>query len=219
METGREIADGLIDLYKRGIDRTRIRENLALTSEERLRRLQDLQRFVHEVRKSGERARRRRQLKTCEPLLRSLAGRGVEFLLIGDVAALHHGSMRSGCDVEILYRATPANVRRLVRALAPLQPRTRAATPGRADTAAFLRERSVELATDAGPIDCHRRVAGIPAYDVVRRRAVEAHVFDIPCRFLSLDDLIAAMRRSTRLQDLDTAAELETIREQRRHRK
>src|SRR5690242_15807796 len=60
MQAPRNSIDEIIDLYKRGIDRGLIRENLALSPDERLRRLQDLQRFAHEMRKSGERVRRRR---------------------------------------------------------------------------------------------------------------------------------------------------------------
>jgi len=41
----------LIALYKRDVDRTLIRENLRRTPEERLRALQELQRFAEELRR------------------------------------------------------------------------------------------------------------------------------------------------------------------------
>ena len=52
--------DEIIEIYKRDVDRTLIRENLRLTPEERLQRLLELQRAADEVREAGERARRTR---------------------------------------------------------------------------------------------------------------------------------------------------------------
>jgi hypothetical protein len=44
----------VIELYKRDVDITLIRENLKLTVEERLRNLQKLQRFAEELREAGK---------------------------------------------------------------------------------------------------------------------------------------------------------------------
>ncbi len=49
--------DPVIEAYKKDVDRTLIRENLKLSHEERLFKLMDLQRFAHELRQAGERAR------------------------------------------------------------------------------------------------------------------------------------------------------------------
>ncbi len=47
----------VIERYKRDVDRTLIRENLRRTPEERLRGLQEMQRFAAEVRRAGSRRR------------------------------------------------------------------------------------------------------------------------------------------------------------------
>lgn len=52
-------ADPLIQLYKEGIDRTLIRDNLRKSFEERLLTLQRMQAFVAEVQKAGEELRRK----------------------------------------------------------------------------------------------------------------------------------------------------------------
>jgi uncharacterized protein (DUF3084 family) len=49
--------DPVIELYKQGVDRTLLRENLRRTPEERLRALQELQRLAEEVRRAGARLR------------------------------------------------------------------------------------------------------------------------------------------------------------------
>ncbi|MGH7455759.1 MAG: hypothetical protein ACRENG_30670 [bacterium] len=48
----------IIELYKRDVDRTLIRENLKLTVEQRLRNLQNLQRFAEELREAGKKLRK-----------------------------------------------------------------------------------------------------------------------------------------------------------------
>lgn len=55
------VADPVTELYKLGVDRTLIRENLRRSPEERLRALEDLQRFAEEVRVAGEAMRQRRK--------------------------------------------------------------------------------------------------------------------------------------------------------------
>ena len=52
-------SDPLIELYKSGIDRTLIRENLRKSHEQRLIDLQQMQYFVAEVRKAGDEMRRK----------------------------------------------------------------------------------------------------------------------------------------------------------------
>lgn len=49
--------DPVIERYKQDIDRTLLRESLRLTVEERLIKLQQMQRFVEEVRRAGREAR------------------------------------------------------------------------------------------------------------------------------------------------------------------
>jgi hypothetical protein len=50
--------DPVIEAYKKDIDRTLLRENLKLTPEERLLKLQSFVRFLSEVRAAGRRSRK-----------------------------------------------------------------------------------------------------------------------------------------------------------------
>jgi hypothetical protein len=49
--------DPVVEVYKRGVDRTLILENLRLTPDERVRNLVRLQRAAEELRKAGRAAR------------------------------------------------------------------------------------------------------------------------------------------------------------------
>lgn len=48
--------DPVIEAYKRDVDRTLLRENLKLTLEQRLRKLQDFVQFTTMLREAGRRA-------------------------------------------------------------------------------------------------------------------------------------------------------------------
>jgi len=63
-------------------------------------------------------------------LISLLAAGGVEFIIVGGAAATAHGSARLTQDLGIVYRRTPENISRLVRALAPHEPYPRGAPPG-----------------------------------------------------------------------------------------
>ena len=50
--------DPVIEAYKKGVDRTLIRENLKLTPEERILKLQDFVAFAVELQEAGRKLRR-----------------------------------------------------------------------------------------------------------------------------------------------------------------
>jgi hypothetical protein len=56
----------IIELYKRDVDITLIRENLKLTVEQCLRNLQKLQRFAEELREAGKKLRKADAQKVSE---------------------------------------------------------------------------------------------------------------------------------------------------------
>jgi hypothetical protein len=51
--------DPVVEALRKNVDKTLIRKNLALTPEERLKQLMELQRFAEELRRAGREARRR----------------------------------------------------------------------------------------------------------------------------------------------------------------
>ena len=65
-----------------------------------------------------------------ERLFAALVNGGVEFIVIGGMAATAHGSAHVTVDLDIVYRRTSENVERLAMALLPLQPYLRGAPPG-----------------------------------------------------------------------------------------
>ena len=70
-----------------------------------------------------------------EGLLEALSGAGVEFILVGGVAATVHGSARLTQDIDVVYARAGENLERLVAALAAHGPYLRGAPSGRSNSA------------------------------------------------------------------------------------
>lgn len=51
--------DPVIEAYKKDVDRTLLRENLKLTVQQRLEKLEQFCKFVYEIREAGRRSRER----------------------------------------------------------------------------------------------------------------------------------------------------------------
>jgi len=151
-------------------------------------------------------------------LLRALSESGVEFVLVGGVAGIVHGSTRLTVDVDAVYRRTAENIDRLVLALTPYHPYLRGAPPGlpfRWDAATIKRGLNFTLTTDIGDVDLLGEVTGGGGYDNLAGSTLSIRVFGIECRCLTLDKLIEVKRAAGRPRDFEAIAELEAIREQR----
>ncbi|HEY4956092.1 MAG TPA: hypothetical protein VII02_14530 [Gemmatimonadaceae bacterium] len=150
-------------------------------------------------------------------LLGALDKTGVEYILIGGVAATVHGSSRLTQDVDICYARTDANVDRLVRALRPLKPYLRGAPRGLPFewSAVTLRAGlNFTLTTTAGEIDLLGEVTGGGSYNDLMRHTIEITLFTHRTRCLNLEWLIATKRAAGRPRDLEAIAELEALREE-----
>jgi len=143
---------------------------------------------------------------------------GVEFVVVGGTAATIHGSARLTSDLDIVYRRTPENMRRLVTALAAHRPYLRGAPPGlpfRWDEDTLRRGLNFTLTTALGDIDLLGEIAGGGRYESLHPRSVAVTVFGVACLCPDLETLIALKRAAGRPKDLEAIAELESLRDER----
>jgi predicted nucleotidyltransferase len=147
-----------------------------------------------------------------------LARGGVEFIVVGGVAATIHGSARVTRDLDVVYRRTPENLQRLVAALSPSAPYLRGAPPGlpfRWDEETLRRGLNFTLTTSIGDIDLLGEIAGGGDYEALLPSTAPVEAFGIELRCLTLEKLIQVKRAAGRPKDLEAIAELEALREER----
>ncbi|HZL37243.1 MAG TPA: nucleotidyl transferase AbiEii/AbiGii toxin family protein [Tepidisphaeraceae bacterium] len=150
-------------------------------------------------------------------LLGTLRTNGVEFVLVGGMAAIVHGSSRLTEDLDIVYRRTPENMDRLARALSPHQPYLRGAPPGlpfQWDAATIQRGLNFTLDTSLGQIDILGDITGGGSYDALAPHCLSLEVYGMPCLVINLERLIYVKRAAGRRKDMDAIAELELLRDQ-----
>ena len=156
-----------------------------------------------------------------EALLRRLVAAGVEFVVVGGVAARAHGSAMSTDDLDITAPLTVENVRRLLSAVDGLNPRY-AMTPDKRRVTEpaehFANFKNLYLLTDLGRLDILGSVPPVGEYDQIASRAEELTVYDIKVRVIALEDLIAVKADIGRPKDRHVELELRAIRELRAKR-
>ncbi len=150
-------------------------------------------------------------------LLERLTDAGVEFCIVGGIAAVLHGATRSTVDLDIAAPFTESNLRRLLGALDRLDARHATRPDLRVADEPIERLLSFRLLlieTDMGRLDVLREVSPLGDYSALH--TVELDVGPRRCKVLDIDDLIAVKRSLDRPQDIEVAAALEAIRERSR---
>jgi predicted nucleotidyltransferase len=145
-------------------------------------------------------------------LIETLNRHGVEFIVVGGVAAVLHGAPVTTFDLDALFRVNESNARRLLTALEELHARYRGhAPPLRPTLKDVLAGGHLLLATDAGPLDMLGFIGDQERFEdfadaIVR---IEAEGLQVP--ILGLADLIRVKRALSRDKDLPALRLLEAL--------
>lgn len=154
-----------------------------------------------------------------KPLLVSLASHGVDFVVIGGIAAIAHGSPKLTKDLDICYATDDANLEALAATLGELNARLRGVTedlPFAPDASTLRLTEVLTLETDQGWLDLLARPAGSPAYERLRRRAERVDLEGVSVLVASIDDLIEMKLAAGRDRDVSEVEELKLIRRLRK---
>jgi hypothetical protein len=110
-------------------------------------------------------------------LIEVLADAGVEFIVVGGVAAAAHGAIRATVDLDVVYRRTNDNLQRLANCLAPLRPYPRGAPPGLPflwDERTLQNGLNFTLTTPLGSVDLLGEITGGGGYEELKHRSMES---------------------------------------------
>ena len=155
------------------------------------------------------------------PLLERLVAGQVDFVVIGGLAAVVHGSATITRDLDVVYSADHENLDRLGAVLVALGARLRGVTddvPFVPDGRTLRRTRVLTLDTPDGRLDLLAEPDGSPPYERLRERALRADLDSVEVRVASLEDLIAMKKAAGRPKDLVAVEELEAIQRLQRER-
>jgi hypothetical protein len=146
-----------------------------------------------------------------------LVNAGVEFIVVGGVAAILHGSARATYDVDFIYSRTEENIQRLANALAPYNPYLRDAPPGLPfawDAKTIRTGLNFTLTTSLGDVDLFGEVAGGDTYQDLLPRSVEVEAFGVRFKCVDLPTLIRIKEAAGRPKDREAIAELRVLLEE-----
>jgi hypothetical protein len=137
-------------------------------------------------------------------LLAALCDSGVEFIIVGGVAAVLQGAPITTTDLDIVHRRTPENVSRLLALLLQLDATMRydMARRGLRPTAEMLAGKGqINLSTSLGPIDPLCQLHEGQGYDELLPHSIAVHDEGRLLHVLDLPMLIAAKTQAGRPKD------------------
>lgn len=154
-------------------------------------------------------------------LLKRLVAHGVDFVVVGGIAMVAHGSARVTRDLDICYATDEANLEALGAAMVELGASLRGVSddvPFVPDAQTLRRTTMLTLNSPDGPIDLLVGPEGAPSYDVLRAHADRVTIDGVAVLIASLDDLEAMKRTAGRGKDKLDLEEIEAIRRLRARR-
>ena len=147
-------------------------------------------------------------------LFRVLAEHGVDYLVVGGVAAQVHGRRRTTKDLDVTPAPDPANFKRLAAALVALDAHPVELGPSAPiPTAEQLRAAPVvpPLTTRHGELHILNDVPGATAYAGMRTRALTTDIDGIALHIVGVDDLIRMKQTAGRPSDLEDIEAMTTV--------
>ena len=127
-------------------------------------------------------------------ILGVLLNEGVEFVLVGALAAVAQGAPVTKHDVDIGHARGEANLDRLMSALAKLNARYRGRGSGNRlppDRSALATAGHSLFMTDLGPLDCLGAIEEGRGYDELVALSLEVALDGRPLRVLGLETIVA----------------------------
>jgi hypothetical protein len=153
-------------------------------------------------------------------ILRVLEEHGVEYVVIGGIAARIHGWPRATRDLDVTPQTTPENLVRLSAALVDLGAKLRVTGIEEGvsftfDSRTFSSFTTMTLTTDHGSLDLAFRPDGTGGFDDLAQAAEPFDVFGLRIRVASLDDVIRSKTAANRLKDREALNSLRELQEVR----
>jgi len=137
-------------------------------------------------------------------IIRRLREQEVDFVILGATAAIAQGAPIGTIDLDLGYRRTQENIKRLVRALKPFHPRLRGvdeALPFTFGVHSISKGCNFTFVTDVGDLDLLGHITGLGDYDAMIANAVSLRMFGRSVLVMGLEDVIRSKKAAGRAKD------------------
>ena len=138
------------------------------------------------------------------PLLRALNAGGVDYVVVGGLAGMAHGSTYPSFDLDIAYPREAVNLERLAGVLRELGVKLANAPedlPFQIDAKTLFNGANFTFDTPLGRFDILGSIDGISSYEELSAAASAGEIEGEPTRVASIDHLIAMKRAANRPKD------------------
>jgi Nucleotidyl transferase of unknown function (DUF2204) len=134
---------------------------------------------------------------------RLLNENSVEYVIVGGYAVAFHGFVRATKDIDVLFRNTPANIKRLMSALVGF---------GIQESDMIMNTfseqgRIIRMGSPPMMIELINAVGGV-TFDEIWQNKVSGHYGNVSVFFLSKNDLLKSKKAAGRPQDIRDLEEL-----------
>jgi len=137
-------------------------------------------------------------------LFAPLVHHGVDFVMVGGMAGLSHGSSYPSYDLDIVYARDRGNIERLVESLREIGVRLRGAPddlPFLLDVKTIENGSNFTFVTPHGDFDILGHADGMPSYEELKADALVRDILGFDIRVAAIEHLIAMKRAANRPKD------------------
>lgn len=128
-----------------------------------------------------------------DELLRRLSEAGAEFVLVGGLAVNAWGVVRGTKGVDVVVAPDAANLRRIAEVAVAAGGHVQSGEALLGSTPSIAAQlgtgEQVAIETELGRLDVVQGLDGVPTYEELRARAVEAEVLGVKVAICSVEDL------------------------------
>jgi hypothetical protein len=150
-------------------------------------------------------------MQSFRRIIELLEQHGVEYVVVGGVAAVLQGAPLTTFDFNALFKVDSRNIGRLIAVLAELDARFRERRDLRPTVRDLAAGQHILLLTNCGPFDLLGVIGSGKRYEDVAGSATAMSVGDHAIKVLSIEDLIADKKTMGRGKDLAAVSLLEAL--------
>lgn len=154
-----------------------------------------------------------------EEILKQLVSKEINFVLIGGLAAVTHGSAYETSDLDICHERTKENIQKLAALLKELKSTLRGVDkniPFIPDQKSITNGMNFTFETTLGNLDILGEVEGLGNYHQVKKFSEPLDIYGMKINILSIEGLIRSKKAAGRPKDQMHLQELQAIQEMKK---